>query len=113
MANIRKETWRHDWRPQRIPQLASSFADEDDKQRMKLLCWNCRQPWDEKNMGPPPVDGCVSGVKVRLQGEARQRDYFPQEEARRQAALRAERQREAEAEQKLQEYLHEYARRHG
>lgn len=111
MANIRKETFRHDWREQKIPQLRTGF--NDDPNRMKLLCWNCRRPHDVEAQGPPPVDGCITSIKVRNCGDARQRDYFKQEEARRAAEIRAEKLREAHAEAQLREYLKEYHRRHG
>lgn len=111
MANIQKVLGRHKWREQRIPQLRTGFKDDPD--RMKLLCLNCRQPHDPEVQGDPPVTGCISDIDCMRLGDSRMRDLARQEDRLRHAAIRAERQREAEADQKLQEYLQDYARRHG
>ena len=108
MANITKVLARHDWREQKIPQLKTGFADNPD--RMKLLCWNCRLPWDEQTQGSPPLTGCVSDIQVRRCGDARQRDYAKQEERRRHEQQAAQEAWENKMEKKMNDYLAELER---
>lgn len=111
MANITKVLGRHDWREQKIPQLRESL--NEDPNRMKLLCINCRTPWDEQRMGSPPVTGCLTDIKVRNLGTSRMRDYHQQEMRILDQKDRAAAAFEAENDRKLDEYLREQRRRHG
>ncbi len=111
MANITKVLGRHDWQPMKIPQLRDGL--NDDPKRMKLLCFNCRKPWDEQNQGPPPLTGCLTDIKVRNVGTDRMRDYHRQEMKLLEEGRKAEREREAYMDRKLEEYLLDYKRRHG
>jgi len=90
MANIRaKVTNRHDWTYRPLPGLPGALELKKlGLQKMGFLCMNCRKAWDPDD-GSPPVDGCLSGVKVMNLGPARQADYTQQE--RRIMAEQAER----------------------
>lgn len=111
MANITKVLGKHDWREQKIPQLREGFRD--DPNRMKLLCMNCRQPWDEKNMGSPPLTGCASDIKVRNCGTARQQDYVRQEWKLMEEHDRRAAAADRENDRQMEEYLREHRRKHG
>lgn len=111
MANITKVLGRHDWREQKIPQLRTGL--NDDPKRMKLLCWNCRKPWDEENMGSPPLTGCISDIKVRNVGDARMRDYAKQESHLMDEHDRRATAADREHDRQMQAYLDEQRRRRG
>lgn len=79
MANIRKEMGRHDWKVVKGvvpgPMLGKNVGEV-------FLCFNCRAYRYGVN-ATPPVDGCLSDVKVRQLGKSRQHDHFIQEDRRR------------------------------
>ena len=110
MANIQKVTERHQWREQRIPQLKKEGLLEDDPNRMKLMCFNCRMPHDPAD-GPPPVTGCYRETKFPMQGKEAQQEAYRQEERKRRAEIDAERRHEAAADQKMQAFLEYLASR--
>lgn len=70
MANIRKETGRHDWRPQLLKYGSDRVPG--------MLCYNCRA-YRYEQTGDLPVDGCRSEVKVSNCGTSRLADYREQE----------------------------------
>lgn len=74
MANIRRETGRHDWRPQLL-----KYGNE---RVPGMLCYNCRAHRYDQNSSLP-VDGCLSEVKVSNCGSSRLADYRDQEMRRR------------------------------
>ncbi len=73
MANIRTETTRHDYTPQKVFQPDAPGADEKGYV-MGQVCRNCDATYVEGVRWPPPVAGCVSDVKMRLLGKSRQHD---------------------------------------
>lgn len=85
MANIRRETGRHDWRPQLLKM---------GNERVRgMMCYNCRAYRYDVN-SDLPVTGCLADVKVSNCGTSRLHDYHEQEMARRRAHNEAEYQQD-------------------
>jgi hypothetical protein len=74
MANIRRETGRHDWRPQLL-----KYGNE---RVPGMLCFNCRAHRYDQN-SDLPITGCLAEVKVSNCGSSRLADYREQEMKRR------------------------------
>lgn len=68
MANIRKETGRHDWVAQKCGIRGKHVVKE------MWLCRNCQLRHDEERFGPPPPTGCVYDVKMVNLGKSRMDD---------------------------------------
>lgn len=85
MANIRKETGRHDWQEQ--------ILKRGNERVEGVLCLNCRAFRYDRN-GDLPVTGCLSEVKISNCGDSRLADYSEQESRRRTELDRLERERD-------------------
>ncbi len=79
MPNIQHVvTARHDWQPQKLHRPDHPKADPRGF-AMGIICMNCRKAWFEDEQGSPPLKGCLTDVRVKLVGKARQQDYMDDE----------------------------------